>query len=71
MKHNTSSDKSNPMKHLRDNIDHSFTWKVICNPPNRKLAHKILEAYFITTLKTNLNEKIDSDFLHLFRNSIT
>ena len=71
MKHNTSSDKSNPMKHLRENIDHSFTWKVICNAPNRKLAHKILEPYFITTLKTNLNEKIDSDLLHLFRNSIT
>ena len=37
MEHNTLSDKSNPVKHLRDNIDHSFTWKVICNA-NRKLA---------------------------------
>ena len=47
MKHNTPSVKSNPAKHLRDNIDHSFTWKVICNVPNRKRARKILEAYFI------------------------
>ena len=39
--------KSNPSKHLRDNIDHSFTWKVICNAPNRKLARKILEAYIL------------------------
>ena len=37
MEHNTLSDKSNPAKHLRDNIDHSFTWKIICNAPNRKL----------------------------------
>ena len=28
MKHNTPSDK-NPMKHLRDNIDHNFIWKII------------------------------------------
>ena len=35
MEHNTPSDKSNPVKHLRDNIDHSFTWEVICNARNR------------------------------------
>ena len=71
MEHNTPSDKWNPAKHLRDNIDHSFTWKVICNAPNRKLARKILEAYFIATMKPSLNDKIDSDLLHLFRNGIT
>ena len=61
MEHNTPSNKSNPAKHLRDNIDHSFTWKVICNAPNRKLARKISEAYFIATMKPSLNDKIDSD----------
>ena len=71
MEHSTPSDKSNPAKHLRDNIDHSFTSKVICNAPNRKLARKILEAYFIATMKPSLNDKIDSDLLHLFRNGIT
>ena len=70
MEHNTPSNKSNPAKHLRDNSDHSFTWKVICNAPNRKLAHKILEVYFITTMKPNLNDQIDSDLLNLFRNGI-
>ena len=71
MEHNTPSDKSNPAKHRRDNTDHSFTWKAICNAPNRKLAPKILEAYFISTMKSSLNDKIDSDLLHLFRNGIT
>ena len=42
MEHNTPSVKSNPVKRLRDNIDHSFSWKVICSAPNRKLARKIL-----------------------------
>ena len=70
MEQNTPSDKSNPPKHLRENIDHSFTWKVICNTPSRKLACKILEGYFIATMKLNLNDQIDSDLLHLFENGI-
>ena len=71
MEHNTLSDKSNPAKHLRDNVDHSFAWKIICNALNKKLARKTLEAYFITTIKTTLNDKIDPDLLHLFRNGVT
>ena len=71
MEHSTPSIKSNLAKHLCDNIDHSFTWKTICNAPNRKLAHKILKVYFITTIKPSLNDQIDSDLLHLFRNGIT
>ena len=43
MEHNTPTDKSNPAKQLRDNIDHSFTCKVICNASNRKFARKILK----------------------------
>ena len=66
MEHNTPSSKSNPAKHLRDNIDHSFTSKVICNAGNRKLAHKIF-----ATMKPRLNDKIDSDLLNVFRNGIT
>ena len=68
MEHNTPSVKSNPAKYLSDNIDHSFTWKVICNALNRKHACKILEAYFIATMKPSLNDQIDSDLLHFFRN---
>ena len=59
------------MLSLRDKIDHSFTWKVICNAPNRKLARKILEAYFIATMKSSLNDKINSDLLHFLRDGIT
>ena len=71
MEHNTPSDKSNPAKHLRDNIDHSFTWIVICNASNRKLACRLLEAYFTATMKPSLNDKLDSHLLHFFRNGIT
>ena len=77
MKRNIPNDKSNPMKHLRDNTDHSFSWKVLCNAPNRKLACKIFEAYFIATMKPSLNDQIDSAWntfletvLHNFNNYI-
>ena len=66
MEYNTPSDKSKPAKHLRDNIDHIFTWKVICDAPNRNLARKILEVYFIATMKPNLNDKINSNLFYLF-----
>ena len=71
MEHNTPNDKSNPTKHLRDNIDHSFTWKVIRNARNRKLARKMLEAYFIATMKPSLNDQIGSELLRIFKNGIT
>ena len=74
MEHNTSSIKLNPAKHLMlncDNLGHSFTWNVICNAPNRKLACKISEACFIATMKPSLNDKINLDLLYLFRNGIT
>ena len=70
MEHNTPSVKSNPAKHLSGNIDHSFIWKAICSAPNRKLACKILEAYFIAAMKPSLNGQINSDFLNLFRDGI-
>ena len=67
----TPSVKSNPSKHLSDNFDNSFTWKAICNARNSKLVCKILEAYFISSMKPSLNDQINSDLLHLFRNGIT
>ena len=69
--HNSPSEKSNPSKHLVRNITHSFNWKIICNAPVKKLARKILEAYFIALLKPSLNDQIESDLLHLFKNGIT
>ena len=71
MVHNTPSNKSSLAKHLRDNNDHSFPGKIICNATNRKCLCNILEAYFIATMKPSLNYKFDSHLLHLLRNGIT
>ena len=69
--HNIPSDKSNPSKHINSHIDHIFTWSIICNAPTNKFKRKIIEAYFIAIMKPTLNDQLDSDLLHLFRNGIT
>ena len=68
---NTPSDKSNPSKHINRHFDHVFTWSMICNAPTNKFKWKIIEPYFIATIKPTLNNQLDSDLLHLFRNGIT
>ena len=35
MEHNTPSNKSNPAKHLRDSIDHSFQYVKVPMPAHR------------------------------------
>ena len=68
--HNMPCDESNPSKLLNESIAHMFSWKVICNAPKRKLASKILEAYFLATMKPTLKDQIESDLCYLFRYSI-
>ena len=69
--HNKPSDKSNPSKHLVNNIQHYFIWSVICSAPTKKLTRKILEAYYIALYKPFLNDQIDSDLLNLFKHGVT
>ena len=69
--YNTPSDKSNPSKHINRHLDHIFTWSIICNAPTNKFKPKIIEAYFIAINKPTLNDQLDSDLFHLFRNGIT
>ena len=69
--HNISSDKSDPSKHINSHIDHIFTWSIIFNAPTNKFKRKIIGVSFISIMKPTLNNQLDSDLLHLFRNGIT
>ena len=69
--HNTPSNKSEPAKHLLCNPNHQFEWKVLTSAPKNKLHRRILESYFIATLKPSLNDQLDHRELLLFRNGIT
>ena len=69
--HNTPSGKSNPLKHINSHLDLIFTWSIICNAPTNKSKWKIIEACFTSIIKPTINDQLDSDLLHLFRNGIT
>ena len=63
--------KSEPAKHLRQNLTHSFVWSTISSAPNNTRTRKNLEALFIEIKKPPLNEQSQSNMLNLFRHGIT
>ena len=68
--HNHPSGKSEPSKHLNQNINHMFNWSVICSAPKIDRTRKDLEAFYITIMKPNLNEQCNSNLLTHLRNCI-
>ena len=69
--HNTPSDKSNPSKHIHSHLDQIFTRSIICNAPTNRFKWKVIEAYFIAIIKSTLNNQLDPNLLHLFKNGVT
>ena len=69
--HESTTGKSEPAKHLADNKSHMFTWKVLASAPLNFCKRKILEAFFITKLKPDLNDQIKHHALSLFRHGVT
>ena len=69
--HESTKGKSEPPKHLADNKSHMFTWKVLASAPLHFRKRKILEAFFITKSKPDLNEQIEHHALSLFRHGVT
>ena len=69
--HNNLMKKSNPSKHVKDNVDHVFNWSMLDNAPKNMLQQKVLEAYYIVLEKPALNEQLEAARLNLFRNSVT
>ena len=62
---------SEPSKHLQNNPDHVFTWKVLYSATLNSRERKNLEASAIAIKKPSLNNQMDTKVLHLFRNGIT
>ena len=69
--HESTTGKSEPAKHLADNKSHMFTWKVLASIPLHFYKRKILEEFFITNLKPDLNDQIEHHALSLFRHGVT
>ena len=45
--HNNPTKKSNPSKHIKDNVDHMFHWLVLARAPTNTSQRKVLEAYIV------------------------
>ena len=68
---NHPNGKSEPSKHLYQNINNVFTWLVICCAPKIDRTRKNLEAFYIAVMRPNLNEQCDPNVLTHFRDGIT
>ena len=71
LEHDKMSGKSEPSKHIINNVGHAFKWKIIANAPLNGKKKKTLEAFFIMKLKPKINDQLDIRFLRLFKNGIT
>ena len=69
--HNNPNGISEPSKHIKNNINHVFEWKILCNAPKNSRSRKNLEASYISLKRPQLNEQIDFNTLSLFRNGVT
>ena len=69
--HNNPTKCSEPSKHLRNNINHYFTWTVTSHAPKNANIRKNLEASYIALWKPDLNEQKDFERLVFFRNGVT
>ena len=63
--------KSEPAKHLKENPTHKFRRTIISKAPENFRKRRVLEAYFIKTICSALNEQLDNDIFTLFRDGIT
>ena len=57
--HNNPMNKSNPSKHIKDNLDHIFDYPVLAKAPKNMFQRKVLEAYYIVLEKPTLNEQLE------------
>ena len=71
IEHEDSEGKSEPAKHLRNHTEHSFTWKILSPAPSHWRKRKIFEAFYICSLKPELNNQVEHHTLSLFRHGIT
>ena len=69
--HENISKDSDPAKHLKENLSHKFSWKILFTAPENKRIRKILEASEIALKRSSLNNQTKSKKLLLFRNGVT
>ena len=62
--HNNPTKVSNPLKYIKDNVDHTFHWSVLARAPTNTFQRKVLEAYYIVLEKPTLNDQLEPNKLN-------
>ena len=69
--HNNPTKVWNPLKHIKNNVDHAFHWSVLARAPTNTFQRKVLEANHIALENPTLNDELETDILNLFKNGVT
>ena len=57
--HENTFKDSEPAKHLKENLNQKFSWKIFFATPENKQIHKVLEASEIVLKRPSLNNKLN------------
>ena len=69
--HEDTQKDSEPAKHLKNNLTHSFIWKVLLPASSIRRIRQNMEASMIALKRPSLNERVESKKLLLFGNGVT
>lgn len=62
---------SEPLKHVKNNTEFEFSWKVTLRGLSSCFHREILESYFIKQLNPSLHDQLSIDKLMLFGHGLT
>lgn len=68
--HKKLSGISEPLKHVKNNTEFEFSWKVTLRGLSSCFHREILESYFIKQLNPSLNDHFNSEILMLSRHDV-
>ena len=69
--HDNENKSSEPSKHLKDNENHKFGWKLLSKASRERRRGRILETFFIKIRGPSLNNQTENYKLKLFHNGVT
>ena len=69
--HEDTQKGSEPVKHLKNNPTHSFTWKVLLPASSIRHIRQNMEASMVALKPPSLKERVESKKSLLFRNGVT
>ena len=68
--HNNPTHNSDPAKHINDNIDHSYQWKILRKTNYKARKRRILEALYVAKHQPEINTQVNMLKLLVFKRGV-